>query len=34
VRFVASAAVPVGGQVVIGLVAFQHPVGRLNRPRV
>jgi len=28
VRFVVAAGVPVGAQVVVGLVAFQHPVGR------
>jgi hypothetical protein len=29
VRFVASAAVPVSAQVVVGLVAFQHPVDNI-----
>jgi hypothetical protein len=33
VRFIVSAAVPVSAQVVVGLVAFQHPVGR-NQHRV
>jgi hypothetical protein len=28
VGFVVASAVPVGAQVVVGLVAFQHPVGR------
>jgi hypothetical protein len=28
VGFVVAAAVPVGAEVVVGLVAFQHPVGR------
>ena len=31
--FVAASSVPVGAQVVVGLVAFQHPVGR-NQDRV
>jgi hypothetical protein len=28
VGFVVAAGVPVGSEVVVGLVAFQHPVGR------